>query len=232
MAEKAESSKTAAVKPAEELKTQERAKGETSEVPIEEVKKLTIKEEEEEEPTIKLKTSDGIIFEVEASVVKLMETVQAVIDDVGVAPDAAIPLQNLTCSELGRILEFRAKRSRVGSDPQTLRKFDAKFMSMLTPDQMKELLLTANYLNMSDLMDVISRAIADFLKDKTAEFARDFFGIVSDYTPEEEAAYREAHAWAFQNLDKESGKLHFPFSKLLTLNLNSSLCSFYNAPSK
>ncbi|KAG2399393.1 SKP1-like protein [Vigna angularis] len=211
MAEKGESSKMAAMNAAEELETHERAKGETSEVPIEELKKLTItKKEEEDEPTIKLKTSDGIIFDVEASIVKQMETVQAVIDDVGIGPDAVIPLHNLTCSELGRILEFRAKRSRVGSDPKTLRKFDEKFMSMLTPDQIRELLLTANYLNMSHMMDVISGAIANYLKYKTVEFAREFFDIVSDYTPEEEAAYREANAWAFRNIDMESGNLEFP----------------------
>ncbi|WVZ18006.1 hypothetical protein V8G54_005328 [Vigna mungo] len=189
MAEKGESSKMAALNAAEELETHER-----------ELKKLTItkEEEEEEEPTIQLKTSDGIIFYVEASIVKQMQTVQAVIDDVGIAPDAVIPLHNLTCSELGRILEYRAK------------KFDEKFMSMLTSDQIKELLLTANYLNMSHMMDVISLAIANFLKYKTAEFAREFFGIDSDYTPEEEAAYREANAWAFRDIDRESGNLEFP----------------------
>ncbi|XP_014524458.1 SKP1-like protein 14 [Vigna radiata var. radiata] len=211
MAEKGESSKMAALNAAEEFETHERAKAETSEVPIEELKKLTItKEEEEEEPTIKLKTSDGIIFYVEASVVKQMQTVQAVIDDVGIAPDDVIPLHNLTCNELGRILEYRAKRSRVGSDPVTLRKFDEKFFSTLTADQIRELLLTANYLNMSHMMDAISWAIANFLKYKTVEFTRDFFGIISDYTPEEEAAYRETNAWAFRNIDRESGNLEFP----------------------
>jgi len=212
MAEKNESSTTATVKSAEELETHKMSKGEASEPPIEELKKLTImKEEEEEEPTIKLKTSEGIIYYVEASIVKEMETVQSVIDATGASPGVTIPLQNLTSCELGRILEFRAKRSRVGSNPIALRKFDEKFMAKLTPDQMKELYLTANYLNMSHLMDVISRAIANFIKHKSAEFARDFFGVVSDYTPEEEAAYRQANAWAFKNLDKESGKLPFPF---------------------
>ncbi|KAK7353634.1 hypothetical protein VNO80_19085 [Phaseolus coccineus] len=205
MAEKIESTMTAMVKRAEELETHKMEKGETSEPPIEELKKLTFTKEEEEEPTVKLKTSEGIIYEVEASVVRQMETVQSVIDATGASPGVTIPLQKLTSCELGRILEYRAKRSRVGSNPQALRKFDDKFMAKLTPDQMKELYLTANYLNMSHLTDVISREIANFIQHKSAEFARDFFGVVSDYTPEEEAAYREANAWAFKNLDKDSG---------------------------
>lgn len=193
-------------KQAEESETRTMVKGETSKAPIEELEKLTItkKEEEEEEPTIKLETKEGIIYEVEASIVREMETVQAVIDAVGAKADAVIPLHNLTSCELGMVLEYRAKRSRIGSDPQKLKKFDEKFMAKLTTEQMKELFLTANYLNMTHLMDVISRALANFLKNKSLEFARDFFGIVSDYTPEEEAAYREANAWAFKNLDWDS----------------------------
>ncbi|KAG4950489.1 hypothetical protein JHK86_043728 [Glycine max] len=180
MGEKGESSKSAMLKHAEEeelntkrLKTVE---GEESNMV-------------EETENIKLKTSDEIIFEVEPSIVKEMVTIQTFIEDNNNETSIPIPLPNVTSNTLRRILEFKA------------RGFDEEFVKTLGMDEVFELILAANYLNMKTLLDILTKIIADFIKNKSVEFVRKFFNIVNDFTPEEEAKIREENAWAFEGFD-------------------------------
>ncbi|XP_020202083.1 uncharacterized protein LOC109787896 [Cajanus cajan] len=161
-------------------------------------------DEQENQPDVNLKTSDGVAFEVKAWIAKKMETVQSFIDTSGDS-SAVIPLPNVTSRDLRRILNYCEEHRRIGfHDKKALKEFDDNFMKALSPDEMKEILLAANYLNMKEFLDFLCCGIAEMLQNKSVEFARDFFGIVSDYTPEEEAAYREANAWAFENIDDNS----------------------------
>ena len=45
--------------------------------------------------------------------------------------------------------------------------------------------------------------MADRIKNKSVEYVRRFFGIESDYTPQEEAQLREEFAWAFEDVDED-----------------------------
>lgn len=180
MGEKGESSKSAMLKHAEEeelntkrLKTVE---GEESNMV-------------EETENIKLKTSDEIIFEVEPSIVKEMVTIQTFIEDNNNETSIPIPLPNVTSNTFRRILEFKA------------RGFDEEFVKTLGMDEVFELILAANYLNMKTLLDILTKIIADFIKNKSVEFVRKFFNIVNDFTPEEEAKIREENAWAFEGFE-------------------------------
>ncbi|KAL2331024.1 hypothetical protein Fmac_018605 [Flemingia macrophylla] len=174
----------------------------------EELKTLTITEGEpsnvkEKEPpretTVNLKTADGVTFEVKASIAKQMETVQTFVDaSVHDGADMApIPLPNVSSGDLRRILEYCEVRASMERGKEK-KEFDEIFMKALSGDEMKRLLLVANYLGMKEFLDFMCRGIADMLQNKSVEYARDFFGIVGDYTTDEEEEYRQEHAWAFQ----------------------------------
>ncbi|XP_020202090.1 SKP1-like protein 14 [Cajanus cajan] len=163
----------------------------------------TAADKQENQTNVNLKTSDDVAFEVKAWIAKEMETVQSFIDTSGDST-VVIPLPNVTSRELRHILKYCEEHRRIGDDKKALKEFDDNFMKALSPDEMKELLFAANYLNMKEFLDFLCGGIAQMLENKSVEFARDFFGIENDFTPEEEASYREANAWAFENIDDSS----------------------------
>ncbi|KAM0012217.1 putative SKP1/BTB/POZ domain superfamily, SKP1 component, dimerization [Helianthus debilis subsp. tardiflorus] len=50
-----------------------------------------------------------------------------------------------------------------------------------------------------DLLDAFCERVADLIKDKKVVEVREIFGIVNDFTPEEEQALRDEHPWAFED---------------------------------
>ncbi|KAK7380744.1 hypothetical protein VNO78_33261 [Psophocarpus tetragonolobus] len=152
---------------------------------------------------IMLKTSDQVTFEVEPSIAKQMETVQTFIDADGDNNDCSIvvPLPNVTSRDLGRIIEYSRQHNH--GRTSNLKEFDERFLARLTHEELKELLLVANYLNMKNLLDFLARSIADLIKNKSVAFVRNFFGCVNDFTPEEESEIRHKHPWAFEDVDED-----------------------------
>ncbi|TKY49426.1 SKP protein 14 [Spatholobus suberectus] len=185
--EEAESSKSVTLKPTE---------GEESKV---ETLKTT---KGEETKKVKVKTADDVSFEVEPSIVKEMETVQSFIDANGADASVVIPLPNVASRHLGRIIEYCSEHCRAAGTG-SLKEFDERFLEELSPEELKELLLAANYLDIKILLDFLSNSIADLIENKSPEFVRNFFDIINDYTLEEEARIRDANAWAFEGVDDD-----------------------------
>ncbi len=61
------------------------------------------------------------------------------------------------------------------------------------------LAIAANYLNIPKLLELASAKIASMIKGKDIQFIRDFFGVVNDFCPEEEAWIEEENKWAEQS---------------------------------
>jgi S-phase kinase-associated protein 1 len=57
------------------------------------------------------------------------------------------------------------------------------------------IILAANYLDLKDLLEFMGKYIASTIKGKTPEELRKMFGIVNDFTPEEEARVRAENEW-------------------------------------
>ena len=53
-----------------------------------------------------------------------------------------------------------------------------------------DIILASNYLDIKPLLELGCAKIATFIKGKSAEEIRKTFGIVNDFTPEEEAQIR------------------------------------------
>ncbi|QCE07626.1 SKP1-like protein 14 [Vigna unguiculata] len=146
---------------------------------------------EEEGKKVKLVTSDGVTMEVEISIVKEMEIIQTFIGATDTDDSFIFPISNVSSHILNQIIEL------------VKGEYDQELAKKLSHDELKEILVAANYLNMKTLFHFIATAIANVIQNKSVEFVRDFFGIVNDFTEEEEAELRKTNAWAFEGVDED-----------------------------
>ncbi|XP_004488766.1 SKP1-like protein 14 [Cicer arietinum] len=141
---------------------------------------------------ISLMTADGVIFEIEPLIAKEMKTVQSFIDETSDST-STIPLPNIYSDQLPLIIEYCRKQI----SEKITKEFKAEFVKDLNNEEVKDLFLAANYLNMDHLFDYLSQVIADRIANRSVEYVRKYFGVESDFTPEEEATIRKERAWAF-----------------------------------
>ncbi|KAK9284225.1 hypothetical protein L1049_023394 [Liquidambar formosana] len=121
---------------------------------------------------ITLKTSDGHLFDVDEAVAMEFATVKSYFDGDDVSRDTPMPLPNVS-----------------------------NFVRHEDKNDIKELILAANYLNIKDLLDFLNQTVADLIANKSVEFVREFFNIENDFTPEEEKEIRKEYAWAFEGVE-------------------------------
>ncbi|XP_062093348.1 SKP1-like protein 1A [Humulus lupulus] len=142
-----------------------------------------------------LTSSDGESFEVEEVVAQQSKTIKHMIED-GCA-DTSIPLPNVTSKNLAMVIEYCRKHVDEGVAAKDLKSWDAEFVNV---DQatLFDLIMSANYLNIKDLLDLTCQTVADMIKGKTPEQIRNTFNIKNDFTPEEEEQIRKENQWAFE----------------------------------
>lgn len=154
-----------------------------------------------------LKTFDNIIFEVEATIVKEMQTIYSFIDgntetNAIATTSTAIPLPNVSSNHLRMIIDYLQQRSV--DDEAKAKEFDAEFVKAVITDELVKLLLATHYLNVKGLSDYLTDVIADRMKNMSVEDVRSLFKIKNDFTPEEEAKIREENAWVFEKVDEDN----------------------------
>ncbi|KAK4707894.1 hypothetical protein R3W88_028819 [Solanum pinnatisectum] len=142
-----------------------------------------------------LKSSDGDEFEIEESVAVQSGTIKNMVDD----DYTLIPLPNVNTQNLIVIIEYMKKHGeKTDSNEEEIKEFDKEFMKDKSYQNMFHLVIAANYLHISDLMDLLCQTIADRIKNKSVNAVRQIFNIINDYTPEEEEKVREEHKWAHE----------------------------------
>ncbi|KAI4353136.1 hypothetical protein L6164_002107 [Bauhinia variegata] len=153
-----------------------------------------------------LKANDGKIFEIEEDIARMSGVLKAIIDEKG-CDKSMVPLPNVDGSNLAKIIEFLRKHQefrKTADQSDDTKAFNRSFFDGLKDRrEMVELLKAVNYLAIKELLDVVAQGIADRIKNMTLEKVRSFFGVESDYTKEEENAFREKYFWAFEGLDDE-----------------------------
>ncbi|KAI4353133.1 hypothetical protein L6164_002104 [Bauhinia variegata] len=159
---------------------------------------------------VTLRARDGNIFQIEEDIATEFGTLKALIEEDGFS-DSVIPLSNVWSPTLAKVIEYCRKHYEFRSRPDQNsgnrlndeKAFDDDFISDLDEAKLKEMLLAANYLDVKGLLNLISRTIADRIKNKSVEFIRKFFRVENDYTPQEERDVREKYAWTFQGVDDD-----------------------------
>jgi len=76
-----------------------------------------------------------------------------------------------------------------------INEWDREFMQV-DQESLFEIILAANYMDISALLDLGCRTVANMIKGKTAEEIRKTFNIQNDFTPEEEDQIRRENEWA------------------------------------
>jgi len=156
------------------------------------------------EEKLKLKSSQGAVFEVEASVASMSNLIKNMIDDSGCEEE--IPLPNVKTPILGKVIEYcRFHKDTPAGDIQKplksqnltecgVSEWDSEFVN-IEQEILFELILAANYLDIKGLLDLACAKVASMIKGKTPEEIRQTFNITNDFTPEEEAQVREENKW-------------------------------------
>uniref|UniRef100_A0ACD5XR64 Uncharacterized protein n=1 Tax=Avena sativa TaxID=4498 RepID=A0ACD5XR64_AVESA len=144
---------------------------------------------------IMLKSSDGEDFEIKPEAAALSQTIKHMMEEDCV--ENGVPLPNVNSNILAKVIEYCNKHVAAAGQQEDLKVFDADFIKV---DQatLFDIILAANYLDIKGLLDLSCQTVADIIKGKTPEEIREYFNIVNDFTPEEEAEIRKENQWAFE----------------------------------
>ncbi|KAM7250683.1 hypothetical protein ACFE04_022566 [Oxalis oulophora] len=164
--------------------------------------------------TIRIITSDDGVFDLESSLAMEFPPIKAFFSEATPSPDTKFPLTNVTSSVFSKIvayttahLAFTNKKEEPGvvaADVDAeMKAYDAKFVEEESNQSMIELILGSNYVEAKGLLELLTKALADRIKNKSVEYVRKLFMIDSDFTDEEEAKLRADVAWSFEGVDKD-----------------------------
>ncbi|GMS85110.1 hypothetical protein PENTCL1PPCAC_7285 [Pristionchus entomophagus] len=159
--------------------------------------------------TVKITSSDGEFFDVPRDVIKLSQTINTLLQDLGLDDSEndgqdPIPLQNVNAAILKKVIAwctFHKDDPPMAEDNDQREKrtddipsWDTEFLKV---DQgtLFELILAANYLDIKGLLDVTCKSVANMIKGKSPEEIRRTFNIKNDFTAEEEEQIRKENAW-------------------------------------
>ncbi|CAF0879494.1 unnamed protein product [Rotaria sordida] len=146
------------------------------------------------EEKIKVQTSDGDIIEVDLFVAKQWEPVKNIYEvlDSKDAQENPIELTNVGTEALNKIIEWSIyhKQDKLTSEEnqQNSRRYieipqwDQEFFK-IKQEMIFEIIMAANYLGMTVLLDMACKTIADIIKGKTPEEVRQTFNIPNDLPP-------------------------------------------------
>jgi len=153
-----------------------------------------------EVPTVVLVSCDNERFEVPKDAAEQSVTILNILNEVEGDGDSTIPLPNVEAKVLGSVVEYLkflvGKETKHNGVQETKEEFNRKFVNVDKADLFK-LVLAANYLNISTMLDVTCQAVADLIKGKAPDDIRKEFGLENDFTPDEEAEIRRENQWAF-----------------------------------
>ncbi|XVF63157.1 hypothetical protein PTKIN_Ptkin09bG0066200 [Pterospermum kingtungense] len=150
-----------------------------------------------------LRTADKEEFEVDEAIAMEFGTVKSFFEENPDASEEPVPLPNVSSQCLLTIIEYFKSRGGSSSAEDEAKAYNEEFVKARDNESIKELILAANYLNIKDMLDMLTQAVADRIKNKSVEYVRRFFGVENDYSPEEEAELRSRNEWAFEGVDPD-----------------------------
>ncbi|MCL7027246.1 hypothetical protein MKW94_025856 [Papaver nudicaule] len=146
---------------------------------------------------ITLKSSDNQTFVVEESVALQSKTLEHMIAD-NDNENIVIPLIMITGSVFAKVVEYCTKHAEVETSDEDKRIWDAQFVNCTNSQMFVDMIMAANFLNITGLLDLTAQKVADCLEYATPEEILRAFNILNEITPEEEEEeeIRRANPWA------------------------------------
>lgn len=140
---------------------------------------------------VTLMSSDNKMYEIEENAANLMLTIKAAIEDTN--GDDVIPISNVTGNILKLVIDYCKFNISDPSDDDR-KKWEADYLK-IDHETLFQLVIAANFLNCTILLDLTCKNIADQIRGKKTEEIRKHFNIKSDFTPEEEEEIRLENEW-------------------------------------
>jgi S-phase kinase-associated protein 1 len=157
-----------------------------------------------EEQTITLESSDKVNIVVPTRVAKMSALVKTMVE--GDSDERLIPLPNVKSSVLQKVVTYLRyhvdnpakeieKPLKSANMAENVSQWDADFVDV---DQVLlfDLILAANYMDIKPLLDLTCAKVASMIKGKKPEQIRQTFNISMDFSKEEEEAVRNENKWA------------------------------------
>ncbi|KAJ3364180.1 hypothetical protein AMAG_15409 [Allomyces macrogynus ATCC 38327] len=157
---------------------------------------------------VKLLSSDNEKITVAQDVAVRSMLIKNMLEDIGDAEDAEIPLPNVTARVLKKVIEYcehhkndpmpPAEEDELGDERRRsddIDEWDADYIDV-EQELLFEIILAANYMDIKPLLDLGCKTVANMIKGKTTEEIRKTFNITCDFTAEEEEQIRRENEWA------------------------------------
>ncbi|KAH0773459.1 hypothetical protein KY290_010596 [Solanum tuberosum] len=139
------------------------------------------------EKLITLKTSDGEEFKLDEAIAIKSEVIKNIVQD-GDCTSNAIPLFNVDGKPMTTVVKYWKKHSEECVTEDQLKNFDQDFLKM-SHSELLGVVLATRYLDDKQLKKVIIQEFVDRITRRILEEIREVYGIVNDYTPEEEEEF-------------------------------------------
>merc|ERR1712241_1628935 len=146
---------------------------------------------------ISLQSCDGQVFPVNIDIARQSVTLRNMIEDLGIEDlDENVPLPNVNAAILKKIIDWCTThyKNNDESDLSSLSEWDLEYLK-IGDGTIFELILAANYLDISQLLEVCCKQVANMIKGKSAEEIRARFNIHNDFTKAEEEQIRKENEW-------------------------------------
>ncbi|ODV77517.1 E3 ubiquitin ligase SCF complex, Skp subunit [Suhomyces tanzawaensis NRRL Y-17324] len=158
-------------------------------------------------PKVIIISSEDERFPVDPKVAEKSVLIKNMINDLnpdGLTEDFEIPTPNVRANVLSKVLEwcehhknttFHEEEDDDTKKTTPVEEWDKNFLKV-DQEMLYDIIMAANYLNITPLMISGCKVVAEMIKSKSPEELRKTFNIVNDFTPEEEAAIRRENEWA------------------------------------
>ncbi|PXF46436.1 SKP1-like protein 11 [Gracilariopsis chorda] len=151
--------------------------------------------------TLKLKSKDGEIFEVEKPVAMQINFVKGMLEDVDEIDGMEIPMGEVEAAILAKVVEyckFHYQQELNQTNADEVDRWERAFVQV-DKSTLFQLILAANFLDVQSLLDLTCKTVADMIKGKTPEQIRAEFDIDNDFTPEQLEEVRRDNAWCAED---------------------------------
>lgn len=166
-------------------------------------------------PTVKLQSSDGVVFDVDTEVAAMLGTIRDLLKNArsDEAMDEVVPLFKVHSTILSKVLEWAAHHRHDPPTPEEDKEtedwmgptmgerfedcvslWDETFLNVDQPTFFG-IMEAANYLNVQGLLNTTCKVFAAMIAGKTPQHIRNLFNIPCDFTRAQEERNRVENAW-------------------------------------
>lgn len=136
------------------------------------------------------------VIKVSKKAIMLSKTIANMIQDVPSSnPDEEeIPIQNISPETMQKVKDFCVFYTGQHTEDEK-KVWHENFFHHAPKQVIFECVSAANFLDISSLLDLCCEEIANRIRNKSVQEMREFFGVVNDFTPEEEEQIRKENEW-------------------------------------